>query len=288
MTIFWFMRMRTRNRNKVEDYSEELWQRRLVGVLYGTWSIYDVLNKGKVEEDLLLATAIQEKRRQPEGIEFSDKFLQPAKRFLCEMQPGHVIVTTKNRLIRIGTLAEGYRDDPKLPRNRGKYKERFKCRPLEEGSMKEFDLNSLPASYRLISSTGQGSVQRVRAYEHLVKLLHKSCSEKDVHKQISEMSLTHFLDTLSDKQWEVLCDQYLRDTVGFRSLLLAVGGTLKDIDLCGVDRDGKRILAQCKNNSTPRKAKDVAEWLRVLDPRKDDSIYFFNRGGIPYSISYHL
>jgi hypothetical protein len=35
--------------------------------------------------------------------------------------------------------------------------------------------------------------------------------------------------------------------------LLAVGGTLKDVDIYGVDQDNLRVLAQCKNDPEPWK-----------------------------------
>lgn len=82
-----------------------------------------------------------------------------------------------------------------------------------------------------------------------IRLLDKYSTAQEVREALLDMATPDWLDSLSDKQWEVLCDQYLRDTVGLRSLVLAVGRTLKDVDIYGVGQGGKRILAQCKHNS---------------------------------------
>lgn len=289
MTTYWFMRMRTKQEGKVKDFSEELWRARLVGVLYGTWGIDHVLNSSEeLDDEMLSAEAIKDVCEQPKELDFDNSFLKSAFRFLRDIKPGHRVVTATDYAIRIGTVAEGYRDDPNPLEGRGKFKERFKCRPIESDSTNEFRLKDLPASYRLISNTGQSSVQRIKAYKHLVELLDRSASEADVCRKLSEMPIRDFLDTLSDKQWEVLCGEYLRAKVGFRSLLLAVGGTLKGIDLCGVDQNRRRVLAQCKNSSDPWRAKDVVDWTRSTAARAEDSLYFFNRGGVDDSNAQEL
>jgi phage host-nuclease inhibitor protein Gam len=61
---------------------------------------------------------------------------------------------------------------------------------------------------------------------------------------------------------------------------LAVGSTLKDIDIYGVDRDGRRVLAQCKNDAKTRKARTVNDWIDTLTAGSEDKLYFFARGGV--------
>jgi hypothetical protein len=94
------------------------------------------------------------------------------------------------------------------------------------------------------------------------------------------MSSEQILEMLSPKQWETICAEYLRATEEVRPLLLAVGSTLKDIDIYGVNRDGVRILAQCKNNAKPWKAQTINKWIGdvVADPK--DLLYFFARSGV--------
>ena len=94
------------------------------------------------------------------------------------------------------------------------------------------------------------------------------------------MPTEKLFEMLAPKQWEAICAEYLRATEGVRPLLLAVGSTLKDIDIYGVNRDGKRVLAQCKNDSRPRNAQTISEWIGNLVADPDDMLYFFARKGV--------
>ena len=85
---------------------------------------------------------------------------------------------------------------------------------------------------------------------------------------------------LSPAQWEMLCAEYLRDLIGFRSLLVAPGRGLRDFDLLGVDMKGNRILVQCKNDSTSWSAEDVQDWLVGLKLAANDVPVFCCRGGV--------
>jgi hypothetical protein len=85
----------------------------------------------------------------------------------------------------------------------------------------------------LISTTGRGTVQRIRAYEPLVQLLDQCNSPEEVTESCRKMSSEQILEMLSPKQWETICAEYLRATEEVRPLLLAVGSTLKDIESSG-------------------------------------------------------
>jgi hypothetical protein len=128
-------------------------------------------------------------------------------------------------------------------------------------------------------------VQRIKAYKPLVEMLDRCESSEEVTDACREMSTEKLLEMLSPKQWETICAEYLRDTEGVRPLLLAVGSTLKDIDIYGVNRDHKRVLAQCKNDAKPREARTIIEWLDGLVASPEDTLYFFARKGVKGRVS---
>ena len=273
---YWFMKMRQGKGG--EDFARELWQEHhLVGVMFGTWRIEDVLDEhGEPDPKKLTADAIESVCPQPEEIPFDDIFLWAPRTFLLKMAVGDRVVVVIDDAIRIGTVEEGFRDDPNGPRR--PYGEYFKCRPVKD--QKSFPLSELPASYRLVSGMGRRAIQGITAYEKLVRLLDEHDDAKGVRETLVGMSKREFLDMLSDKQWEVLCDEYLRDKVGLRSLVLGVGGTLKDIDIYGVDSEGQRVLAQCKNDSKPWSTRRVENLIAGIPRNPDDHLYFCCRGGV--------
>lgn len=276
---YWFMRMK--QGPKGEDFAKELWQQALVGVLFGTWRIEHVLDQeGKPDPNALTTEAIEKQCSQPEGIDngrdFNDEFLRAPRAFLLDVTAGDRIVVVFDEAIHVGTVGTEYRPDPNPPR--GGYEEHFKCRPLH--NQKSFALADLPASYRLIVGTGRSAVQRINRYENLIRLLDDSASLEGFQRTLENTTTPEFLGLLSAEQWEVLCSEYLRHQVGLRLLLLAVGGTLKDIDIYGVDQDGCRVLAQCKNDPEPWNRQRLVEWMSKLARSPEDSLYFFCRGGV--------
>lgn len=273
---YWFMKMKQGTRG--EDFAKELWQRGLVGVLFGTWRINDVLDEeGKPDPNKLTAESIENRSPQPVGITFNDKFLWAPRVFLLNVSVNDRVVVVFDEAIHIGTVGEGFRDDPNGPR--GPYKEYFKCRPLQDRK-EPFYLADLPASYRLVSSMGRRAIQGIHAYKGLIRLIDEYSNAQEVREALVGMSTSDWLDALSDKQWEVLCDQYLRDTVGLHSLVLAVGGTLKAVDIYGVDQDGKRVLAQCKNDSEAWKRDRLMNLVAGIPRSPEDHVYCFLRGGV--------
>lgn len=273
---YWFMKMRQGKGG--EDFARELWQEHhLVGVMFGVWRIDDVLDEhGEPDPKKLTADAIESICPQPPEIPIDDTFLWAPRTFLLKMAVGDRVVVVIDDAIRIGTVEEGFRDDPNGPR--GPYGEYFKCRPVKD--RKSFPLSELPASYRLVGSMGRRAIQGITAYEKLVRLLDDHGDAEGVRETLVRMPKREFLDMLSDKQWEVLCDQYLRDKAGLRSLVLGVGGTLKDVDIYGVAPDGKRILAQCKNDSRPWERGRAKKLMAGVPRSPEDHLYFCCRGGI--------
>ncbi|KAL8965404.1 MAG: hypothetical protein Q9183_003869 [Haloplaca sp. 2 TL-2023] len=263
-----------------KDYAEELWNQSLVGLMFGTWTIdYALGGDGEPDPDKIDASHLEAVCPQPQEIKeipFDDRFLQAPRRFLLDMSVDDRVVVAFNDAIHIGTIGEGFLRDPNGSRE--PYGEYFKCRPVQD--KKSFPLEELPGSYRLLTSAGRSAIQRTHAYRELVNLLDVSNSAKEVEDAVRGTSNTRFLDMLSDKQWEVVSEQYLRDTIGLRSLLLAVGGTLKSIDIYGVDGNGKRVLAQCKNDSKAWTVNRLEELISGIPTNSEDRLYFFCRGGV--------
>ena len=110
-----------------------------------------------------------------------------------------------------------------------------------------------------------------------MQLLDECQSPEGVRRKLLDMPPQKFLDFLAPEQWEIVCSEYLRDAIGFRFLVLKPGKTLPDVDLVGVDKDSRRILAQCKNDQ--RSAEDVREWLKHPAIGADDKAYYFCREG---------
>jgi hypothetical protein len=271
---YWFMKMKQGAEG--QDFAKELWQQGLVGVLFGTWRIDHVLDDGRPDPEKLTAKAIGRTCPQSNGIPFDDDFLWAARVFLLRMSEGDRVVVVFDEAIHIGTVDERFYDDPNGPR--GPYEEYFKWRPVK--NRKAFSLTELPASYRLVAGMGRRAIQGITAYKKLVRLLDENDDSEGVQEVLMGMPKRDFLDMLSDKQWEVICDQYLRDKIGLRSLVLGVGGTLKDVDIYGVAKDGRRVLAQCKNDSSPYTGKRLARLIAGIPRTPEDHLYFCCRGGV--------
>ena len=198
--------------------------------------------------------------------------LSQIRSFVVDIAPGDPVIVYFDAALHVGTI------EPGLYTFDGLYgDERIKCRPVS--GCKTFPVSDLPASFRLLRLTGQQTIQRVGACAPYAVLLSQHPDAVAIRAQLSAMSTELLLAMLSPKQWEILCEEYLRDSVGYRSLLVGRGLTLPDVDLVGVDASGRRILAQCKNDPATWDVRHVASWARAMRPVEGDRLYFFNRGG---------
>src|SRR5919107_984764 len=150
---YWFMKMKQGAEG--QDFARELWQQGLVGVLFGTWRIDHVLGEDdRPDPGKLTAEAIEKMCRQPKGIDkgrdFNDAFLWAPKTFLLKVSEGDRVVVAFDDIIGIGTVDDGFCDDPNG--FRGPFKEQFKCRPVKD--QRTFRVAELPASYRLLAGMG--------------------------------------------------------------------------------------------------------------------------------------
>lgn len=276
---YWFMRMKQGVGG--EDYTAEMWESGRVGVLFGPWRIFHVMDgNGAIDRAKLKASAILNVCPQSHDLPFDDEFLAPARKFLIGVQAGDRIVVAFNGAIHIGVASDEFLDDP-LPR--GKRGGHFKCRRIYNA--KAFDLSELPSIYRLVTGIGRGTIQEIDSLRTAIELLDGSGSSADLRDTLRTMTPQRFLEMLSPEQWEVVCGEYLRDEIGFRFLLLQSGKTLKDVDLVGVDRAHCRVIAQCKNDAKAWTGARVEAWLEQTPVGEHDRVYFFSRGGVRGAVS---
>ena len=277
--MYWFMRMKQGSKGK--DFASELWRKKRVGVMFGTWTIDDVLDDGGgIDKSKLTQEWLSQYKTDNEPA-YKRSWSDSSRRFLVDMSAGHKVAVEFEGALHIATVTNEFTGDPDPSlRNHG---EHFKCRRIS--NPRDFPLGKLPSSYRLISSIGRGAVQRINAYRPLVEVLDRCETPEEVTEACRKMSTEKLLEVLSPKQWETICAEYLRDTEGVRPLLLAVGSTLKDIDIYGVARGGRRVLAQCKNDAKTRNARTINDWIDGLAAGREDKLYFFARGGARGSIN---
>lgn len=271
---YWFMRMKQGKEG--EDFTARMWGNGRVGVLFGTWQIAHVSDgAGGIDRNKLNAAYIKSVCPQPANLPFTDRWLSPAKTFLIDVASGDRVLVTFGGAVHIGEVSDEFVHDPSP---RGPMSEYFKCRRLRWS--KTFLLSELPSVYRLINTTGQGTIQRILALEAPVRLLDACESAATVCHALGSMTPEQLLEMLSPEQWEVVCGEYLRDQIGFRFLLLNSGKTLKDVDLIGIDRSHRRVIAQCKNDAKPWSARSIDSWLAATPAGPADTVYFFCRGGV--------
>jgi hypothetical protein len=120
----------------------------------------------------------------------------------------------------------------------------------------------------------------LRKFEPLLGVLDKFRDAEGVRSGFAGLSEEDFLKMTSPNQWEILCAEFLRQSIGFRFLLLDVGRTLKGVDLVGVDKCHCRVIAQCKNDSGPWSSAKVEQWVSGASVTTEDKVYFCCRGGV--------
>ena len=271
----WFMRMKQGSGG--EDFAPKLWNRSLIGVMFGTWTIEHVRDDGDgIEESKITHEWLSQYKTKNEPT-YKKSWSDSARRFLLEMSEADKVVVEFEGALHIATVTDEFKGNPDSVRP--EHEEHFKCRRISK-KKDPFPLEELPSSYRLISTTGRGAVQRIKAFEPLVEMLDQWDRPEEVTEACRDMSTEKLLEVLAPKQWEAICAEYLRDTEEVRPLLLAVGSTLKDVDIYGVNSKGKRVLAQCKNDAKARDARSINEWLDNMVAKLEDELYFFARGGV--------
>jgi len=279
---YWFVRMRQGSDGP--DYARELWQSGRIGILFGHWTMDEVLDgSGLAVNRAHLHSAAVQSRFPEEAVRRKDveklrRWTNEAETFLLELQPDDRVLVAFDQHIHVGTVGQRYLADP-IPREHNGYIEFFKCRDVQ--NRKSFLVADLPSVFRLVPHTGRQTIQRMSAYRHLAEILDQAATTEQVRTLMRQMPDAQFLDLLSDKGWEALCTEYLRVTIGFRPLLLVSGSTLRAVDIVGVDQAGRRVVGQCKNSGSGRATQEVRGWMEdCASSREDVSYYYFARGGI--------
>jgi hypothetical protein len=91
------------------------------------------------------------------------------------------------------------------------------------------------------------------------------------------------LSLLSDKQQEIMCSEFLRSAIAARlglqkmvHLLLPVGRTMRDIDICGITESGSMVFAQVTYSAVEHCRKKLDALQRYRDEGKNALVFFCN------------
>jgi hypothetical protein len=69
------------------------------------------------------------------------------------------------------------------------------------------------------------------------------------------------VESLAPSQLEVICYEYMRREGLLSALLLPIGRALPDVDICGIDKCGRNVIAQVTHSSSRR---TIAHKLKML------------------------
>lgn len=257
---FWRIRMRYIPEEVHNDYSERAWNLRQVGIWYGAWSAedFEVAKDQSKPQDYLNGIPAQQQLIEKFGVKgkVGPSEIHTIKRFFT-MSDNDWVVACFGNAIHIGRVvgkpeSNSGNDDFNRP-----YPEADGIRELWKfvriTDTKSFPLSALPDFYRLIPQAGRGNVHQLLGNNRLSLEFLATCrNADDVVKQFDKMNVDERLDFLGPKAWESFCLGYLILEKHFVPTGLAVGGTLKDLDIVGRHKnEGHQILAQCKKNQDP-------------------------------------
>ena len=94
--MYWFMRMKQGSEGK--DFTSELWNQNLIGIMFGTWTIYHVSDgAGGIDESRLSLEHLSNYRPKGEPA-FEKNRLNTSRRFFIEMVTSDRVV--ENRFLR--------------------------------------------------------------------------------------------------------------------------------------------------------------------------------------------
>jgi len=106
-------------------------------------------------------------------------------------------------------------------------------------------------------------------------------SVDNVQNMYKGCNLVNEVDSLAPSQLEVLCEEYVRvenrkmkDLPRLKMLLAPIGGSMKDIDIAGLDSNGRYIFAQVSQVKDTRVEEEKIERLRRMGDKESSLIYF--------------
>lgn len=82
------------------------------------------------------------------------------------------------------------------------------------------------------------------------------------------------VSSLDPNLLEVICYEYLKKKKILNVLLMPIGRTMKDVDILGMNRKGKKVIAQVTHNTNSREIKKKIEKLRKWGSN-DELLFFF-------------
>jgi hypothetical protein len=106
-------------------------------------------------------------------------------------------------------------------------------------------------------------------------------SADNVQNMCNGCKLDNEVESLAPSQLEVLCEEYLRvenrkmkGLPRLKMLLAPIGGSMKDIDIAGLDSNGRYIFAQVSQAKDERVEEEKIERLRRVGDKESSLIYF--------------
>jgi len=106
-------------------------------------------------------------------------------------------------------------------------------------------------------------------------------SAKNVKRMYKGRKLVNNVKSMAPSQLEVLCEEYLRvenrkmkDLPRLKMLLAPIGGSMKDVDIAGLDSNGRYIFAQVSQAEDTRVEEEKIDRLRRVGDKESSLIYF--------------
>ena len=227
-----------------ENLTADAWQKGVIGIWYGAWTPADLAattHRSPTDAAKSLSRLPNQKKLDW-GL--SSKHVDVIRRF-SEIKANDWVFTYFDQSLHLGQVVSKAISEVTSLWRAG---EPFKARKIK--NCKSFSLDSLPESFRLLSSAGRGTLHQVGATRVLVEMLAKAKSSAEVTLAYRQLDWREWLEALGPKGWETLCLGYLIEQEDFLPTGVGIGGTLADFDIVGRARSGTRILAQCKKSPT--------------------------------------
>lgn len=103
-------------------------------------------------------------------------------------------------------------------------------------------------------------------------------AEKYLLAILKKQKIERSVDSLDPSQLEVLCYEFLRMNGSLTMLFLPIGRSLLDIDICGIDKYGNKVLAQVTHSKNIAKVNDKLNRLKQYKT-KNAKLIFFGQDG---------
>lgn len=195
----------------------------------------------------------------------TDKNAHQALRRLKECEDEKVLIAadypSKTGLLRIGRIEHG----AKVIRNDPRYSapdKTFQFTTLQLSKEKNGVVDVSLTKYPVLS------IQPRRG-----TICQWGMKEEIIQAAFNETALPCDVESLHYSQLEVLCYEYLRDKKFLGRLLMPIGRTLPDFDICGISPDGLTLFAQVTHVDT---IKETAIKIRKLLPyASNDCVLFY-------------